>query len=46
MATPFSKDEFVKSSLSSSKAYKLVIANLQNRDYRGEPYVEETMEEG
>ena len=46
MATPFSKDEFVKSNLLSSKAYKLVIANLQNRDYRGESYVEETMEEG
>ena len=30
----------------STTSDKLVIANLKNRDYRGEPYVEETMEEG
>ena len=29
----------------STTSDKLVIANLENRDYRGEPYVEETVEE-
>ena len=30
----------------SCTADKILIANLQNRDYRGEPYIEETMEDG
>lgn len=30
----------------STTSDKLVIANLKNRDYRGEPYVEETVEGG
>ena len=71
MATPFSKEEFVKvkpfiqqgieDSIvdyydimiigrtgmgKSTTSDKLVIANLKNLDYSGEPYVEETVEEG
>ena len=30
----------------STTSDKLVIANLNNRDYRGEQYAEETLEEG